>query len=60
MNTIYELDVAVVKLLICDVVGSAVVVGAKIDDYNVRRWMGREVPFFGIIAPDFDCSPRGI
>ena len=60
VNFVDELDIGVEVLITSDVVGSVVVIRAKVDDDNVGGRMGCEVPEFRGRAPLLDGAVGGV
>lgn len=56
VNVVDHVDVCVVEIFAGDLVGMAVVVAAHLDEYEVGRLFGVDVPFFRLVAVECVCA----
>lgn len=60
MHTLDKLNIAVVVVLVGDIVGGVVIIGAEINDYDIRSWVLREIPERRVGAIYVGCSTAGV
>ena len=60
VDTVDEIDVALLELRGGYIIRAVVIIRPDVNDNQIRRRMSREVPQFGLIAPDLDRTAARI